>query len=283
MTKKLKQKLGEPASGVYSSFDIVGNIAIIKSPNENPENAKAAANHIMTTHKSVKTVFIQTSPILGEFRVRNLSLLAGENVTTTKHHEWGCVFAVDVEKCYFSPRLSFERMRIARLVADGETVVNMFAGVGCFSIVIAKKAANVKVYSIDVNPIAVGYMEENVKANKVEDKVAPLFGDAKTVITSQLHGIADRVLMPLPEKALPYLPYAVLALKKTGGWIHYHDFEHATGNEDPQDKTKVKVAQKLDALGVGYRFAFSRVIRSTGPNWYHTVADIWVDSLPRNF
>ena len=62
--------------------------------------------------------------------------------------------------------------------------------------------------------------------------------------------------MPLPEKALEYLPYAVMALKKDGGWIHYYDFQHAVGKEDPDEKTKLKVAQKLDSLGVGYDFCF---------------------------
>ena len=86
----------------------------------------------------------------------------------------------------------------------------------------------------------------------------PLLGDSKGIIDAQLQGKADRVLMPLPEEALEYLPYAVsMALKKTSGWIHYYDFQHATGNEKPFEKTKLKVAQKLDSLGVCYNFAFS--------------------------
>ena len=252
-------------------------------PNGNIVNAEKVANQIMAVHRNVKTVFAQTSPISGDFRVRELRLLAGEDKTSTKYKESGCVFAVDVEKCYFSPRLSHERLRIASLVKSGETVVNMFSGVGCFSIVIAKTVSQTKVFSIDVNPIAVQYMEENVRINRVYGKVIPLLGDSKDIINAQLQGKADRVLMPLPEKALEYLPYAVSALKKPGGWIHYYDFQHAAGNEKPVEKTKLKVAQKLDSLGVGYVFAFSRVVRSTGPNWYQTVLDIQVTSLPSKF
>ena len=98
-------------------------------------------------------------------------------------------------------------------------------------------------------------MEENVKINNVYDSVFPLLGDSKEIIQTQLQGIADRVLMPLPEKALEYLPYALSALKKTGGWIHYYDFQHAPRKEDPVEKTKLKVAEKLDSLGVSYVFA----------------------------
>jgi tRNA (guanine37-N1)-methyltransferase len=288
LRRRLKEKLSaqfspEELSCVYNSFDIIGDIAIIKVRNGNVVNAEAAANQIMAVHRSVKTVFAQTSPILGDFRIRELKLLAGEGKTSTKHKESGCVFAVDVKKCYFSPRLSHERSRIARLVKCGETVVNMFAGVGCFSIIIAKTVPQTKVFSIDVNPTAVKYMEENVKINRVYGKVAPLLGDSKDIINSKLQHMGDRVLMPLPEKALEYLPYAVLALKSSGGWVHLYDFQHATRNEDPVEKTKLKVARKLVSLGVDYRFVFSRVVRSTGPNWYQIALDTQLDSLPSKF
>jgi len=86
-----------------------------------------------------------------------------------------------------------------------------------------------------------------------------------------------RVLLFLMQ-VLEYLPYAVSALKKRGGWIHYYDFQHATRNENPAEKTKLKVAEKLDRLGISYIFAFSRVVRSTGPNWYQTALDVQVIS-----
>jgi tRNA (guanine37-N1)-methyltransferase len=273
----------EELSCVYSSFDIIGDIAVIKVANDNVANAEGVAKQIMAVHRRVKTVFAQTSPILGDFRVRELKVLAGEDKASTKHRESGCVFAVDVKKCYFSPRLSYERSRIARLVKSGETVVNMFAGVGCFSIIIARTVPQTKVFSIDVNPTAIKYMEENVKINRVYDRVTPLLGDSKDVINAQLQRKADRVLMPLPEKALEYLPYAVLALKPSGGWMHLYDFQHAAGSEDPCEKTKLKVAQRLSSLSVGYSFVFSRVVRSTGPNWYQTALDTRVDSLPSKF
>jgi tRNA (guanine37-N1)-methyltransferase len=126
-------------------------------------------------------------------------------------------------------------------------------------------------------------MEENVRINEVEDSVFPMLGDAKVIISSKLQGVADRVLMPLPEKALAYLPYALLALKPSGGWIHYYDFQHAPGKENPIEKTKLKISEKLNCLSVNYVFANSRVMRPTGPNWYQTVVDIKVDELPNKF
>lgn len=285
MVKRLQERLAIQESGkIYNSYDIVGDIAIIKVPNDNIENATHAAQAIMRLYpRKVKTVLLQTGAVQGDFRVRELKFLAGENKTVTLHREEGCRFRVDVEKCYISPRLLHEHQRIPRLVKSGEVVVNMFAGVGCFSILIAKKANAATVYSIDINPVAYDYMQENVMINLVFNRVFPLLGDSKEIVLSQLQGVADRVLMPLPELALEYLPYALRALKPSGGWVHYFDFMHAAKTEDPLEKTRKKVKAKLDGLGVKYEVALSRVVRSTGPNWYQTVLDLQITDLPSKF
>ena len=275
MRKNLSRTSGD-AGKVYSSFDVVGDIAIIKLPHASKELAKSVAKAIMGVNKNVKTVLLQESPVAGDFRLRRLTHVAGENKTSTIHKESGCLFSVDVAKCYFSPRLSYERMRIAKMVKPNETVVNMFAGVGCFSMIIAKHASPAKVFSIDVNPVAVQFMQENIRLNRVYGKVIPLLGDSKEIINSRLQRVADRVLMPLPEKALQYLPCAVSALKTSGGWIHYYGFEHAAKTESPNEKVKLKVAEALDALGVDFEVPFVRVVRSTGPNWFQLVADVHV-------
>jgi tRNA (guanine37-N1)-methyltransferase len=229
-------------------------------------------------HKNVKTVLVQTSPVSGNFRLRKLEFIAGENKTSTIHRESECLFSVDVKECYFSPRLSYERMRIAEQVKTGEVIVNMFAGVGCFSMIIAKHSKPEKVYSIDINPAAIRNMQENIRLNRAYEKVVPLLGDAKNIIEKRLSHVADRVLMPLPEKAFEYLPYASLTLKKLGGWIHYYDFEHVSKNEDPKVKTKLKVAKKLDRLCTDFQIPFGRIVRKTGPNWYQIVLDIKVSA-----
>jgi tRNA (guanine37-N1)-methyltransferase len=276
LRKKLSRILSsEDADKVYNSYDIIGDIAIIRIPTSF-QIAQSAAKAIISANKNVKTVLAQESPVAGDFRLRRLTHLAGENKTTTTHKESGCQFSVDVAKCYFSPRLSYERIRIAKMVNPNETVVNMFAGVGCFSIVIAKEANPEWVFSVDVNPAAIQYMQENIRLNRVYGKIIPLLGDSKEIIASRLQHVADRVLMPLPEKALEYLPCAVSTLNLSGGWIHYYDFEHATKTESATEKTKLKVTEKLDALGVDFDVSFVRVVRSTGPNWYQLAADIHI-------
>ena len=261
---------------VYNSYDIVGNIVILRLTDVSMKHRQIIAEAIMSLHKNVKTVLAQTTSVHGDFRLRKLEYVRGENRTTTVHKESECLFSVDVTECYFSPRLFYERMRIAKQVKSGEVVVNMFAGVGCFSIVIAKHSNAEKVYSIDINPACIQNMQENVRLNRMYGKVLPILGDAKETIEKGLCNVADRVLMPLPEKVLEYLPHALLALKKTGGWIHYYDFEHARKNANSVEKVKLKVAEKLRSLGVAFEISLGRVVRTTGPNWYQVVLDIAV-------
>lgn len=264
----------EELNSLYKSYDLIGDIAVIRVPGALKKQSLIIAEAVMRTHKRIKVVWRQASPVLGDLRLRKLEWIAGERRTETIHREHGCCFKVDVEKCYFSPRLSFERMRVARAVQPEEVIVNMFSGVGCYSIVIAKHSNPNKILSIDINPDAVRCMQETVKLNKVEDKVVCRLGDAKKVIADGLQKRADRVLMPLPQKAYEYLDHALLALKPTGGWIHYYEFVHANKGEDPRETIKRKVSEKLQKVGVEFEAPFHRVVRRIGPNWFQIVLDL---------
>lgn len=282
MKKRLRETLSEVLPqedlvSIHNSYDIVGDIAVIRTAEAPRKHAKLVAEAILNIHRNVSTVLTQTSPVKGDLRLRKLDHVAGTNKTSTKHKESNCQFSVDIARCYFSPRLSNERMRIAEQVRSGEVVVNMFAGVGCFSIVAARYSHARTIYSIDINPVAVEFMRENVRLNEVYGKVIPILGDAKQVIAESLCGKADRVLMPLPEKAFEYLPYALQALKSAGGWIHYYDFEYANRNENPVDKVKLKVAERLEHLCADFCFRFGHVLRTTGPNWHQVVLDIRIE------
>lgn len=263
---------------LYKSYDVVGDIAIIRIPDALKHRSKTIAEAVMQTQKRVKTVLQQASSVGGDFRLRKLEWVAGERKTETVYREHGCLFKVDLKRCYFSPRLSYERMRISQQVQLGEVIVNMFSGVGCYSVIIAKNSAADRIHSIDINPIAVQYMRENAGLNKVGGQVIPIEGDAKNVIMESLQNVADRVLMPLPKRAYEYLDYAVLALKPAGGWIHYYDFEHAKKGESPVEKVEAKVIERLRNFSVDFRVSFGRIVRTTGPNWYQVALDVHLKS-----
>ncbi|MEM2910947.1 MAG: class I SAM-dependent methyltransferase family protein [Candidatus Bathyarchaeia archaeon] len=284
LRKILEERLPpEELAYVYNSYDIIGDIAIVRLNETSRKYGQIIAEAVMKVHRNVRTVLAQISPVYGEFRLRKLEHIAGENKTITVHRESGCLLSVDVEKCYFSPRLFHERLRVSKQVKSGEIVVNMFAGVGAFSIIIAKHSNAGKIYSIDINPAAVKYMHENIRLNRVYGKVIPMEGDAKDIIQERLCHLADRVLMPLPEKAFQYLPYALSALKMDGGYVHYYDFEHADRSEIAVEKVKAKVGGKLEGLSVNFEIPFGRVVRTTGPNWYQIVLDIFVSGKSGKF
>lgn len=259
---------------LYKSYDIVGDIAVIRVPEALLPRALTIAEAILQTQKQVKTVLRQVSPVAGDFRLRELEWVSGDKKTETLYKEFGCLFRVDLEKCYFSPRLSYERMRIAKLIQPAEVIVNMFAGVGSYSIIIAKHSCAEKVYSIDINPIAIQFLKENARLNRVEKQVLPILGDAKEIIERRFRRVADRVIMPLPERAYEYLNSAVLALKPEEGFIHYYDFAHFTKDESTLEKTSEKVSEKLDTLGVRFEILSSRTVRATGPHWHQVAIDI---------
>ena len=263
----------EEITRVYSAFDQIGDIVIIRIPNELMPKKMQIADAILSNVNTAKTVFAQISGVKGDHRIRDLEFIAGEDNTITEYKEHNCRFKVDVAKTYFSPRLSTERQRIAEMVTDNEIIVNMFAGVGTYSVIIAKANKTCKIYGIDSNSDATEFDKINAKLNKVQDRVVSICGDASEVINDRLIGIADRVLMPLPERAKEFVDSAVLALKERG-IVHY--FAHVKA--DSRKEARELGFQDAQDAFVRYecRIQAVRVVREVGPRIYQIVADVSV-------
>jgi len=215
-----------------SSYDTVGSIAVVKMADEVEPYAPQIGKAIIATQSAIRTVCMD-SGVVEQFRTRNIKIVAGEKTTETVHKEYGLVFKMDLRKVFFSPRLATERENVARQVKPGEVVIDMFAGIGPFSIMIAKSHSPRIVYAIDMNPEAVAYMRENIALNKVQN-VVPVEGDARERIGELEH--ADRIIMNLPHDAHGFVADALRALKP-GGVIHYYEIM-----EEPQ------VQQRLDEI-----------------------------------
>lgn len=195
--------------GIKGSYDVIGSIVIMKRSTVR-DPLKLAGNLLM--RPGIETVFLDDG-VQGENRTRTLTLLAGEDVRTTLYRENGIVLKVDVEKAYFSPRLATERMLVSKSVRDGERIVDMFAGIGPFSVLIARNHG-CDIVSIDHNESAVSLMKENISLNRLKGKITPVLGDAGLEI--RRHEELDRVIMNLPHGAFPFIADAVKSLKKNG-------------------------------------------------------------------
>lgn len=212
-----------------SSYDTLGSIAIVKMADEVTSYAKAIGKAIIATQNAIKTVCVD-SGVVDQYRTRDIKVVAGDKVTETVHKEYGLLFKLDVAKVFFSPRLSTEREIVAKQVAHGEVVVDMFAGIGPFSIMIAKSRSPKIVYAIDLNPDAIEYMKENISLNKVQN-IVPILGDAREKI-GELEK-ADRIIMNLPHDARGFIADAIRALKP-GGVVHYYEIM-----EEPQVQVRL--------------------------------------------
>jgi len=254
---------------LFSAFDQIGDIIVIRIPDSLLSKKKVIGETLLKKVSTAKSVLYQSSDVSGDFRTRSLELLAGEDKTETEYKEFGCRFFVDVEKAFFSPRLSTERERISDVIKDGETVINMFGGIGMFSILAAKNK-KCTVYNIDINPVASQLCEKNISLNKLAGKVISLNGDAAQIVNDQLKEKGDRTLMLLPERSDEFLESAILATKN-GGIIHYYSHIHA---DKKQDAPKLSEEHYLEVTTVKSEILGSKIVRAVGPRYYQTVVDV---------
>jgi tRNA (guanine37-N1)-methyltransferase len=258
-------------ASLSSSFDVIGEIAIIKIPPELSSKERIIGEQILQKMKSVKTVLKQDSNVQGEYRTREVKFVAGEEKYETMYKESGLVFKVNVRSAFFSPRLSTERLRIRSLVSEGEHIFNMFAGIGTFSLIIAK-TKNCEIASVDINPEAIRLGLESMKLNKkMKGRVKMILDDAK-VFAMKHRGEFDRVLMPLPERASEFLPAAMTSARVgSGPVVHY--YVHVSEEEFYDGSW---IANHLGAMDLPRKYEVLKwkKVREVGPRFIQAVADI---------
>ena len=254
------------------AIDFVGEIAVIEVPPELESYREIVGQAILKAHKHVQTVLGKAGAVEGTYRLRAFEVIAGLDTTETVHREYDCVYHVDLAKAYFSPRLSHEHNRVASLVRGGETVIDMFAGVGPFSILIARRCEDVQLFAIDANPDAIGLLKKNISANNVEKKVNPILGDVRDIVKNGLAGIADRVIMNLPERAIEYVDVACEAIKPIGGIMHYYEFTNAPKH---REAARIRLIEVVREANRSVRKILStRTVRATAPYTWQVAVDV---------
>ena len=253
----------EEILGFRPSFETVGDIAIIED-----KDTEKVARALMSTCKSIRTVVAPISDVEGEFRTRRFKVVAGEVRTTTTHKEHGLSYRVDLGGAYFTPRLGTERLRISGLVSPSDTILDMFAGVGPFALLLAKRGS--RVVAIDKNPVAAKYLQENALLNKVEN-IEILEGDAAE-LTLSYKDWADHVIMNLPHSASQFLIPAMTAVK-SGGIVHYYAFSP----EEDLYRDLALIEKAALQMGASVEVLHRGVVRSYSPRRYNVVIDFRVN------
>lgn len=223
------------------SFDVIGNVAVLRLSEEAAPYAEKIAGALVSWNQSILRVALDEG-VEGEHRVRGLRPLIGDQFLT-EHHENGLRLRVDLDRVYYSPRLAGERHHLATLVRPGERVLDMFAGVGPFSILIAKRVPEAKVVAVDVNPAAAECLRQNVRLNHVALDVRE--GDISQLAPGL--GQFDRILMNLPRAGGTFLPLAFALLRPGRAIIH-----HYAVLSEPEVEARVQLIESL-ARAIGRR------------------------------
>jgi len=253
-----------------TSFDVIGDILLIKLKHDIINYKKEIAQALLKNHKNVKTVCL-IHPVTGELRTRKIEIIGGEKKSETIHKEYGLKFLVDIKKAYFSTRLANERKRITNQVKDNETVVDMFTGVAPFPIMIAKYAKPKIIYAFDKNKNAIKYAKENIKIDNVLDKVELFCTDALNIpaYLKERKIKVDRIIMNLPFSSFNFFSKA-LQIIKNKGVIHYYEI---LTDEDLDIRIK-KLEEIAKSQGLNLVFNNIRKIKSYSPREFYIGIDI---------
>ncbi len=251
----------EKLQSIPRRYKIIGDLILIKLPSDLYTYRREIGSALLKIHRRCRAVWLDSGKE-GMIRKPRVELIAGKG-SETIHRENGVMFRLDVTKVMFSPGNLNERIRISRF-GRGEVVVDMFAGIGYFSIPMAVHSSPEEITAIEINPDAFHYLRENIELNHVEDKVIPVLGDS---MEKTPENYADRVIMGhlFSHK---FLPVAIKAIRKRG-IIHYHEGVPERILERPAERIK-RTAREL---GRKVKIRDFRKVKNYSPGVWHVVVD----------
>ena len=217
------------------------------------------------------TVVEDVSGIHGALRTPEVRHLWGDG-TETVHVEGGLRYKLDVARVMFSPGNLAERLGLPERIPGESVGVDLFAGIGYFTLPIAVRARPNRVYACELNPTSFGYLEENLRLNRVAN-VVPLLGDCREVATV---GVADWVLLGHFD-ARRYLDVAFRCLKDRG-LVEYHEL--CPREQVPEEPVR-RLSEGARASWFDVERTEVRTVKSFAPGIIHVVVEASVVRRPR--
>ena len=274
----LKEKLKDKIEIVRieklpSGFQKIGDI-IVLNLDKSLLKYKKEIGEIVLKNFNVRTVCNKKGRITGKFREPQIEVIAGDENTVTTHIENGCKYRFDISKIMFAKGNVSERVRIAKQVKNNEIIVDMFAGIGYFSIPIGVLSQAEKVYAIELNPVSFEFLKENLKINHIHN-IEAINGDNRLVIDKLVKDEikADRVIMGYLPPPKDFLPWAFKIIKKSG-ILHYEDLV-IVGKEDEEIGRVLENIKKVaEKFVFNPELLLAKKVKSYGPKVDHYVFDI---------
>jgi tRNA wybutosine-synthesizing protein 2 len=279
-----KDKLKEKLEGMLTSdelellprgFQTLGKVIILKLHPNLIKHKEVIAHKSMDLLPAMESVYLNKGIIKGSFRSpENIEYVAGKEDPIVIHKEHGVSYKFDFTKIMFSQGNLAERKHLATLVKEGEIIVDMFAGIGYFSLPIAKIAKPRKIYCIEINPLSFKFLSENIKLNHLEDKITPINGDCKKeVLRLAKKGVrADRVIMGVFPAPKEYIKEALALVKEDSTFYHYE----GVVDKDNYLSLYKEFEEIVKGNQLRSKLVDKRFVKSYGPNLYHVVLDIHV-------
>ncbi len=253
-----------------SSFQRLGHIVILRLHKELYSHQKIIGEAALTCVPGTKTACLNTGKIDSEFRQPKVEYLSGENHLEVDHHEHGCIFRFDVSKLMWSMGNMNERKRMYEMVQANEVVVDFFAGIGYWSIPIAKHTKAKHVYSIDANPDSIESLRVNKKLNKISEKKMTIIPGKCEEVAPSLGRIADRIILGYIPAPVFALTAAFHTLHPRGGILHYE----GVCEEGKYEELFQDVREQGTPLGWNVELMHAQQVKSMAPRKWHYVLDI---------
>ncbi len=267
----LAENLQDAPRGLLPSrARIIDRVALIRIPDELEQWINEIGRLTLQYYPRVRAVY-RWYGVEGFERRPVIQHIAGEHVRIVEHKEQGWRLNLDIERLMLCLGNSYERFRLARMIKPGEMIIDMFAGVGQFTIPMAVMGRPRKIYAIEINPEAYNYLRNNIMLNNVQDIVEPILGDCKKIVGGEIREIADRVVMGYFGGTLEAIPQALRGLKPSGGVIHFHELMRRGGE---LEFIKV-VCDKIRELGYEVDVRNWRVVKSYSKTKNHVVIDVY--------
>lgn len=199
--------------------------------------------------------------------------------------EQGIRQSFDLSLVMFSRGNISEKIRFGRLVQEGEVLLDMYAGIGYFTLPALVKGRAAHVYACEWNPNAIEALRYNLKDNGVENRATVLEGDCR-VSAREYAGMVDRVSLGLIPSSEGGWPTAVRALKRNaGGWLHVHGNVPSSEVDDWSRWMCLRMQQYARKRPDGKEWVvlLSHVekVKSFAPMVNHYVADVWMGPVER--
>lgn len=262
LSEQLREKGIDPGHAP-KNWVRLGSSVFLKFPPLDEKKKTIIAESVKKTI-GVRSVYEITGRVKGTYREPEMELISGPG-GMIEHRENGLLFRFDPSQIMFSPGNVNIRTSMRNLNLEGLKVLDMFAGIGYFSMGLGKYSGASEIHACEVNPESYRWLSENIRLNKLEGTVRPYLGDSRLVAP----GMKADVIVLGNFLSSRFVPHALSRLKDKGLLLM-----HETVPTDELATHKYALSRKLRKLGWFSTLEKEVIVKSFGPHMWHIYSEV---------